>query len=297
MSESAGVDAPLWLIGTGRCGSSLLLRLLSYHPELAWQSHYTSRLRGGPAWAGLARLHDLPGMTGLLPRVDDRKWVPQATESYRLLEAATQGRFTAPQELQATDLDAASRSRLRAMVSQHLAAQGKQHFLMKHTGFPRVDYLLEAFPKARFVHVVRDGRAVAVSLCKVDWWSGEAQWGWGPIEDADLDVYVRSGCHELVLAALYWKVLMAHYAPLAERLAPERFLQVRYDVLVADPVGTLRGIADWAGLGTSDVFERRVRATPMMSDDRRWRRSVTDDESRLLTAVLAEPLTRWGFGA
>ncbi len=61
------IDRPIFLIGTGRCGSSLLYRLLGYHPDVAWLSHYTARFGGH--FAALQRVHDLPGLQGWLPRV------------------------------------------------------------------------------------------------------------------------------------------------------------------------------------------------------------------------------------
>lgn len=289
------VDQPIFLIGTGRCGSSLLYRLLGYHPDVAWISHYTSYLPGGGLWGALARVHDLPGMADWLPKAEGTRRIPQPTENYRLLNAATDGLFTAPRELTAADMTDTARRRLRAMVATHAAAQGKPRFAMKHTGFPRVDYLRAAFPDARFVHVRRDGRAVAASLCRVDWWSGEGQWGWGPPSAEDLAIYRESGCHELVLAAIYWKVLMRQYD--AIQVPDGQLLEIRYDAMVSDPIGTLRTLTEFTGLPWGDTFERRLRATPMTSDDRRWRRGLTGEEIALLERVLHDDLVRQGFTA
>ena len=81
MSEPPDPAArPLFLIGTGPCGSSLLLRMLGCHPDLAWMSHYSTRLPGGARWAALSRLHALPWVEGWLPNPAS-KAVPQPTES------------------------------------------------------------------------------------------------------------------------------------------------------------------------------------------------------------------------
>ena len=40
----------------------------------------------------------------------------------------------------------------------------------------RVPTLLAAFPTATFVALVRDGRAVALSLSRVDWWADDVLW-------------------------------------------------------------------------------------------------------------------------
>ncbi|MFM2161713.1 MAG: hypothetical protein RLZZ383_1225 [Pseudomonadota bacterium] len=287
-------DRPLFLIGTGRCGSSLLLQLLGYHPDVAWMSHYTNRLPGGPWWAALHRIHTMPGWEGWLPRATS-PWVPQATEHYRALRRATDGRFTAPHELTAHDCTPADRARLQALASGHVRAQGAKRFLMKHTGFARIDYLLAAFPDARFVHVERDGRAVAASLTQVDWWSGEAGWGWGALSDDQRDRYRESGYHELALAGLYWEVLMDALRRAVAAAPADRVLTVRYDALVADPASTLTAILSFADLAPSPVFDRRVAATPMTSDDRRWRKRLSSDDVRRLEATLAPSLARFGF--
>src|SRR6266542_3077460 len=39
--------------------------------------------------------------------------------------------------------------------------------------------LVEAFPRARFVNLIRDGRAVAYSLSRVDWWEDGVVWWYG----------------------------------------------------------------------------------------------------------------------
>src|SRR6202035_2477728 len=43
----------------------------------------------------------------------------------------------------------------------------------------RIPQLLAAFPDARFVSIVRDGRAVAYSLSRVDWWDDDIVWWYG----------------------------------------------------------------------------------------------------------------------
>jgi hypothetical protein len=285
---------PIFLIGTGRCGSSLLLRLLGGHPDLAWFSHWSARF--GASFAALARVHRLPGGEDWLPNPASRL-VPQPTESYAPLRQATGGLFTAPRELDAAEATPEITARLRAMAHRHVVAQGAERFLMKHTGFPRVAFLRAAFPDATFVHVVRDGRAVATSLCKVDWWSGEAQWGWGPLSEADRAAYADSGYHELVLAGLYWRALMARYDDVRAATPPDQLLEVRYDALIADPVGALRGLCAFADLPWSEVLERRIRAVAVTSDDVGWRRRVTDAEAAMLERLLGPSLAAHGFTA
>ena len=284
------MTGPVFLIGTGRCGSSLLQQLLGYHPDLAWMSHWTSWMPGGARWAFTQRLHDLPAATQLLVDPTSRV-MPQPTENYRLLAAATDGLFTAPRELTADDLTPLAKDRLHRMVDDHLRASGKARFMMKHTGYPRVAYLRAAFPDARFVHVVRDGRAVAVSLCKVDWWSGESQWGFGRLSDEDRSLYADSGYHEVVLAGLYWKVLMDQFAAVKD----EGLLEVRYDTLVTRPAETMAEILRFVDLPPNGRFDERLAATRFLPEDARWRKALSTDEVTWLERALGPALTRHGY--
>lgn len=286
------IDRPIFLIGTGRCGSSLTLALLSEHPDLAWMSHYTSYLPGAGRWALLSRVHDLPGLPHLSR--ERSRLVPQATESYRLLNQATDGVFTSPRPLTEADLTPEAARRMRQLVLDHTRAQGKTRFVMKHTGFPRVRYLKAIFPDARFVHVKRDGRSVAASLCAVDWWSGEGHWGWGPLDAAERELYARSGCHELVLAGLYWKKLMS----LLERAKDDaggQLLELRYDALVRDALGTMRQLTEFVGLRWDERFAAQIRRVRMTSDDSRWRKTLNEEEQRLITETLRPSLIQHGF--
>jgi hypothetical protein len=290
----AGASAPVFLIGTGRCGSSLLLQLLGYHPAFSWQSHWTSWLPGGGRWAFTQRIHDLPGAWRLAVNPASRA-IPQPTESYRLLRAATDGLFTAPRELRAEELTPVAAAKLHELVARHNQASARHRFLLKHTGFPRVAYLRAAFPDARFIHVVRDGRAVASSLCKVDWWSGEGQWGWGPLDRADRALYAESGHHEIVLAGLYWKVLMAEYARARAETPSEALLEIRYDALVRRPVDTLRQILTFLDMPEHARLWERLAETPLMDEDDRWRRALTQDEVGWLERALGPALAAHGF--
>jgi hypothetical protein len=89
-----------------------------------------------------------------------------------------------------------------------------------HTAAPNVQYawtLSRAFPDASFVHIIRDGRAVAGSLLKVDW-----------------------GSNDMEGAARFWLEKLGHGLGF-EAAAPDgRVARVRYEDLVAEPESTLR---------------------------------------------------------
>jgi len=108
---------------------------------------------------------------------------------------------------------------------------------------------LSIYPKANVLHIVRDGRAVALSLAERD----------------DLDVS-------------FGLSLWAHYAARAEsameRVPDGRRMSIRFEDLAASPVETLESLYTFAGLAPAAPLEeiardiRSERATAPLADPR-----------------------------
>lgn len=127
-----------------------------------------------------------------------------------------------------------------------------------------VETIAEVYPEARFVHVLRDGRDVAVS---VD--AAARSWnpGWRPLD--------RRGIYRF---AQRWRVAMGHASRLRELLG-SRFLEVRYEDLGADPEGAVRRLYAFCGFPEGDLASRAVEATDFRryegrGEDRFRRRGV-----------------------
>lgn len=102
------------------------------------------------------------------------------------------------------------------------------------------EWILRAFPEARFIHLVRDPRSVASSLLR-----GSQGWAadWAPTTATD--------------AACMWAERVRAGRALRERLGEERCLELRYEDACAAPEQTLESLARWLGVtATPD----RVRA-------------------------------------
>jgi Sulfotransferase family len=107
--------------------------------------------------------------------------------------------------------------RIRALYGEFqaevLARSGKTRWAEKDPTYTlHLDFIEELFPDARFIHLMRDGHDVVASF--------RDRWGYKSAARA-----ARSEWARYVRAAQM----------LGERLPPERFLEVRYEHLVADP--------------------------------------------------------------
>jgi hypothetical protein len=251
----------LFVVGTGRCGSTLLAELLAAHPDVG---HLTQ-----------------PGPPG---------------EDYELLAERISPILSAPvRDLTADDVAPWLERRVRDFFEAEAAASGGAVFLQKFTGWPRVGFLARIFPEARFVHVVRDGRAVASSLLQAPWWrgwSGPTEWSFGPLPVRYEREWELSGRSFALLAGLEWKLLLDAFELARAAIPAEHWLDVRYEELVRQPEEVVEDALAFAGLGRVELDVSRVSRDRVES----YRDELSPRDLALLEVSLADHLARWGYG-
>lgn len=220
-APSTAQDLPIvFVLGTGRCGSSLLQEVLARHPAAAFVSNVDDRF-GSLGRRNRAVYAAVPARWTRKGRV---RFAP--SEGYRLLGRRVSPMLSRPvRDLTADDVTPWVRRRLARVFTERFDAQGGQVFLHKFTGWPRAGLLQEVFPRARFIHVVRDGRAVANSLLQMPWWDGYQgpdRWRLGPLSPDDQRLWERHGRSFVVLAGLYWRLLVEAHEAARERLRDRR---------------------------------------------------------------------------
>ena len=261
--------APLLVLAAGqRCGSTLIQRLLSSHPEvLIWGEH------GGQLSQVLAagdRLREWTSGDGRLARLGYARSRHQS--------------FMANLTPEADHIDQAVRAFLTALFAEPAAGAGRPVW-----GFKEVRYgLAEAaavhrlFPGCRVIHIVRDPRDVLRSL---DVWE-RAGGSWGRADTA--------------VAIGDWTRVGASFWP-ADGDLPDWVLRLRYEDLIADQAGWTARIGDHCGLDTelfdSAVFDKRIHADGLRGfahrEIRDWAelpeqlRSLLDTEQARLVADAA----------
>jgi hypothetical protein len=287
------IDRPIFVIGTGRSGTTLFFQLLGFHPDLAWFSTYGNYFYRQTWPALLSRVRDLPGIDRILP--PEARYTPKPTESYGILNEVTGQLFTAERRLEASDATPEIAERFRRRVHAYLRLQGKPRFACKHTGFARTRFLRAIFPSARFIHVYRDGRAVANSLIRVGWWRELDSWHWGPMRPEYAEEYKRSGKDRLVLAAISWKTLMDEIEDECRDLPPEVLMRIRYDDLVGDLRSVLGNVLRFAELPDRARFWSRVERHAVHDFEAKWRTDLDARQRELLEKSLSGHLQKYGF--
>ncbi len=175
----------------------------------------------------------------------------------------------------------------------------RHRLLLKITGWPRLGYLNEIFGDAKFIHLVRDGRAVAARCCTST--SGAA--GMGPRAGGRAcclprikPLWEASDRSFVALAGLEWRIqLRAMEAARRALPDPTRFLEIKYETFCDQPLETCRQVLDFSELAGSPAFERHVAATPIKNASHRWRDGLTVAQQHLLDDILHEDLVRYGY--
>ena len=130
-------------------------------------------------------------------------------------------------------------------ISALLEPEGKpQYFLEKTPQHCRyAPFILNTFPKARFIHLIRDGRAVVSSLLRVGRSWGE-QWAPKNVVDATLRFWVDSVQAGRKIAELV--------------TSPEQYIEIKYETLRSDTEAHLSKLLACLNLSADDSFIRSV---------------------------------------
>ena len=224
---------PVFVVGCGRSGSTLLRLMLDAHPDLAvpGESHFIPELR--------RRFPDPvepDTVTAALLRTPHfRHWSVAETTVWERVRALDHPTFAGLVE-----------AAFLANADEH----GARRWGDKTPAYVRSIPLLHGlWPDARFVHLIRDGRDVALSYLSLHWgpdtvWSAARKWR------HDVTAGIRDG----------------------QPLGTSRYLEVRYEDLVADTEETLRTICVFADLsfdrGMLDPAARRDHPTLAPADGR-----------------------------
>jgi hypothetical protein len=285
--------SPIIIVGAGRTGTTVFHRMLSDHPHLAW---LPGRLCAKfPERLELSRLFmeglDYPVVGELLKRGI------KPGESYPFWEHHCKG-FTAPyRDLVAADVTDKAKKDIPPTTAK-LVTKKRNRLLLKITGWPRIGFLSEIFEGARFIHVMRDGRAVANSMINVSFWrgwKGPQDWGWGELSPAQKVEWEEHDQSFVVLAAIQWKILMDAMEKAKNTISSERFLEIKYEDLCADPIDQFQKVTQFCELEWTVGFERQLGKYHLKNTNDKFKHDFTAKQQSDLEEVLGDYLRKYGY--
>lgn len=280
----------LFVVGCPRSGTTLLQRMLDSHPQLAVANdcHFITRglEKFAPELLAAAVGGKNPGLSpGLLAAVRSyhrfaRLGVPEDRVDEISGKARTYAGFVS------------------ALYAEYAAMQGKALAGEKTPDYVRhIPLLSGLFPKARFLHIIRDGRDVALSLRD---WAHENK-GPGRLSRWRQD--------PIAVSALWWQWQVECGRKAGRHLGDQRYLEVQYQALVTEPEGELRRVANFLELPFSERMlefhtgRRKAQGQlsaksawlPATSGLRNWRSDLTAKEIALFEALSGSLLDALGM--
>ena len=274
-----------FVVGCERSGTTLLRLILDAHPELAVppESYFIVDLYRSHGRSAHGRV-DVEAMAADLEANRwFRAWDLPEGEAARILGSERDEGADA-----ADGLDFAGA--VRRVYSRYAELHGKPRYGDKTPAYVQhIRLLAQVFPEARFVHLIRDGRDVAMSLAEV-------RWGPGDVLDA----------------ALQWAERVSRGREAGHQVGAHRYLEVRYERLVADPEPLLREVAEFCGLSFDGAMARhperaaeripqrpealhRRAATAPSATGRDWRRDMAGDDLAAVEALIGGALAELGY--
>lgn len=296
-----GIDATRFVFVTsyGRSGSTILCDMLCRHPDVGFLSNLDDRFQRLPSWWQRRN----PLVYEHLPQrftTKGRALRFAPSEGWRSLERDVSPILaSARRPLTAGDASPWLTARLRAFFTSRAATQRRPFFVHKLTGWPHAGLLRVAFPDARFVHIVRDGRAVADSDLRTTWWPGfagpQALLG-QPLSTEDDAAWVASGRSYAVLAALAWRLAMRETRAVRATVPAEAWLDVRFEDLLACRESVFKQMAEFLELPSRPSFDAWVQRTVLQGDRQDgYRRHLPATTLERMECAVADELSCWGY--
>ncbi len=292
---------PTFLIGAARSGTSLLYKGLCLHPDAAYFNNYLRRLP----------THPIVSVTNHIARhtPEHRRqvWFSGGSNAYvyagarklrdRMYPMPVEGEpvFAAcgiPDSVSSDMVSMDAARKLRKAVSGTMRWGGGTNFINKRiANVRRIPLLATAFPNARFVDITRDGRAVAVSLSRVDWWEDSIVWWYGGTPKA----WREDGRDPWELCARNWVEEVRAIDSGIEELNPKQVLRLTYEEFTAEPVETIRRVAAFAGLDDDPTWRQDIESIQFRNRNDSWKKGLPPEVVTTIEEVQAGELSKRGY--
>ena len=223
------VHQPTFFIGCGRSGTTLLARILATNPEIAVYPY-----EGNELWH-----------PGAFPWYrSDRRTLPIWADPYGFTDASLERRTPRDDR------------RLRAVFGAYQTLAGGRSFVNKTVLVTfMIEHIGDLFPGARFLHVCRDGRAVALSFARKE--LRRIDQHPAPYEASG----IRFSLDQLIEAfGAHWEAHVTEIERQREAgvLTPANFHELRYEDFCRSPDVELSRIASFLEVDDRFDLERFV---------------------------------------
>jgi hypothetical protein len=278
----------LFIVGCPRSGTTLLRRIVDAHPDIAItkETHWIVQLLEGEYGAST----EAPVTPELLARLLSH-W------RFGRLELDA-GRIERLERLVARDEPVSYAELITAVYDLCGELRGKRLVGDKTPRYVRdIPTLHGLWPRAKFVHLIRDGRDVCLSVRN---WDKENRFV------TRISTFEKDPVSTI---ALWWEQLVRLGREAGDALSADLYHEIRYEQLVAEPAEECRTLCDFLGIPYDEHMPRfhegRTKDDPGLDAKsawrpitpglRKWRSEMADGDIERFEAVAGDLLGELGY--
>ncbi len=288
-SKNRGVvKKPIFIVGSGRSGTSVFFRILASHQDLGYFTNLDCLYPRLFKYGVLSLIENKKVVRSLINRLififpDEeiiginefcgiqKMGIPLSEEEARLNEAKC----------------------LKQMIQRCLRYSKKERFIAKNTtNGMRIKYLNKIFPDSIFIHVIRDGRANVNSYLNVSFFS-EINFWWN--KNKNLADWIKKGKSPTRLAALHWKNNVEEILVQSKILPRDRYYEIKYEDYTRDPEFFFKKIIEFCGLKWNNYFKLMLKGSKLENRDFKWKKNLTDIQKNIIETEIYDLLKKLKF--
>ncbi len=225
---------PIFIIGSPRSGTTVFYKLFMKHPDLAYLTQLSNLFCDAPFFANKI-LYNYAANHGsrIVSQKNDIYLLQWKHHNIDYTEAPNVWWKFHPKSrndyLDSTNLRDEEKKFYRLYLQKHLLLFNKKRFVSKKpSNSLRILYLNEIFPDAIFIHILRDGRAVAASLLERKKRFGKFFGTSPPLLESIKAEDDISHC------GLQWQGIIRSINDDSTKLKPGQFLTIKYEDFIND---------------------------------------------------------------
>lgn len=262
----------IFIIGSGHSGTTILYRMLAYHPDLAWFCQYS--LRKGKSIPKRFVLPFADALKKNLRQIFMYDW--QKGRKYILIPRPGEMNSLWKYMWSLENIET-RKAKMKEIIDLELGSWEKEAIIIKNPWIGQhADLINEALEgDCHFIHIVRDGRALVQSI---------------------LHKHERyhHGEEALKSASHHWVEFLGQIIKFGEKVEWRNIKEVRYEDLVDDVPGTLENIMTFCGL---DVERFRYDKVPqkLQSTNPKWINEQNREVLRFIEVEMKNLLQRYHY--
>ena len=272
------MDRPIFIVGSARSGTTLLQRMMRSHSRISsptGESHFFIPLYNNrDSFGDLSNAGNVKYILEEMRRIS-REYVEEDLKGIDFNTDALAQQLVKENKSSIVEI-------ISSLMEKNAIGDGKERWLEKTPYYVlNIKTILEMFPDAQFINIIRDGRDCALSM--ID-------------RKKDLKIF------NLYHAANIWKQYVETGQNAKKYLGDGQYFEIRYEDLINDPDKTLRRIC----LFLNEDFEQSMvdfekskdpnSKTPMLgksiqkANSEKWRARMSNRNIQLFESIAGDTL-------